>query len=121
MIAFPIRALPTAGDAPGQFCQLGVDAAIGSRSWDVQARIILHIGPLDLDGFEAMLPDRGLLQRIAALVRAYLGFETDFANVDITSTPVPNDRPGVLPYWTDLSFQVAGGGADHRSPPARAL
>jgi len=84
-----ISALP-AGDAPGQFCRLGVDAAIGSRSWDVQARIILHIGPLDLDGFEAMLPDRGLLRRIAALVRAYLGFETDFAvNPVLAAASVP--------------------------------
>jgi hypothetical protein len=39
------------------------------------------------------------------------GFETDFANVDITAAPVPNDRPAALPYWTDLTFQVAGGGA----------
>src|SRR5262249_26142087 len=49
-----MSALP-AGDRPGQFCRLGVDAAIGSRAWDVQARIVLHIGPLDLPGFEAML------------------------------------------------------------------
>jgi hypothetical protein len=39
------------------------------------------------------------------------GFETDFANVDITAAPVPQDRPAVLPYWTDLTFQVSGGGA----------
>ena len=39
------------------------------------------------------------------------GFDTDFANVDITAAPVPNDRPAVLPYWTDLTFQVAGGGS----------
>lgn len=84
-----MSALP-AGDGPGQFCRLGVDAAIGSRSWDVQARIILHIGPLGLDGFEAMLPDRGLLRRIAALVRAYLGFETDFAvNPILAAASVP--------------------------------
>jgi hypothetical protein len=39
------------------------------------------------------------------------GFEIDFANVDITAAAVPNDRAAVLPYWTDLTFQVAGGGA----------
>jgi hypothetical protein len=39
------------------------------------------------------------------------GFEADFANVDITAAPVPNDRPAALPFWTDLTFQVAGGGA----------
>jgi type VI secretion system protein ImpH len=84
MSAFPV------GDRPGQFCQLGVDAAAGSRAWDVQARIILHIGPLDLPGFEAMLPDRDLLQRITALTRAFLGFETDFAvNPILAAASVP--------------------------------
>jgi hypothetical protein len=42
---------------------------------------------------------------------ACVGFETDFANLDITAAPVPNDRAAALPYWTDLTFQVAGGGA----------
>jgi hypothetical protein len=39
------------------------------------------------------------------------GFEADFANVDITAAPVPNDRPAALPYWSDLTFQVPGAGA----------
>ena len=38
------------------------------------------------------------------------GFDADFANVDITAAPVPNDRPAVLPYWSDLTFQVPGAG-----------
>lgn len=84
-----MSALP-AGDRPGQFCQLGVDAAAGSRAWDTQARVILHVGPLDLAGFEAMLPDCSLLRRLAALVRAYLGFETDFAvNPILAAADVP--------------------------------
>ncbi len=84
-----MSALP-AGDRPGQFCQLGIDAAAGNRAWDAQARIILHIGPLDLGGFESMLPDRTLLRRLAALVRAYLGFETDFAiNPILAAAAVP--------------------------------
>jgi type VI secretion system protein ImpH len=84
-----MSALPS-GDRPGQFCQLGIDAAAGSRAWDMQARIVLHIGPLDLPGFEAMLPDRTLLRRLASLVRAYLGFETDFAvNPILAAAEVP--------------------------------
>jgi type VI secretion system protein ImpH len=84
MSVFPV------GDRPGQFCRLGVDAAAGSRAWDVQARIILHIGPLDLTRFEAMLPDRDLLRRIAALARAFLGLETDFAiNPILAAASVP--------------------------------
>lgn len=38
------------------------------------------------------------------------GFGADFANTDITATSVPNDRPALLPLWTDLTFDspVAG-------------
>jgi hypothetical protein len=39
------------------------------------------------------------------------GFESDFANTDVTATPVPNDRAAILPLWTDLTFQVPGAGA----------
>ena len=39
------------------------------------------------------------------------GFETDFANTDIAAAAVPLDKPAVLPFWTDLTFQVPGAGA----------
>jgi hypothetical protein len=35
----------------------------------------------------------------------------DFANVDITTAPTPNDLPAALPFWTDLSFESAGSGS----------
>ena len=56
-----------------------MDAAAGVRAWDPQARIILRIGPLDLAGFQRMLPDRLALHRLVSLVRAYVGFELGFA------------------------------------------
>ena len=68
-----------AGLQPGAWNRLGIDAAIGVRSWDVQARIILRIGPLSRAGFEALLPDRPGHARLVSLVRAYLGLETSFA------------------------------------------
>jgi len=36
---------------------------------------------------------------------------SDFANADLTSAAPPGDLPALLPFWTDLSFQVAGSGA----------
>lgn len=75
------------GRRPGAFNSLGVDAAIGVRAWDPQARIILRIGPLDLAGFAALLPDRPGLQRLVSLVRAYLGFEIGFAINPILAGP----------------------------------
>jgi len=41
---------------------------------------------------------------------ACTGFDGDFANTDLTAAPVPNDRPAILPFWTDLTFQEVGAG-----------
>ena len=75
------------GRHPGAWNRLGVDAAIGVRAWDPQARIILRIGPLNRAGFEALLPDRPGLQHLVSLVRAFLGFETGFAVNPVLAGP----------------------------------
>jgi type VI secretion system protein ImpH len=71
----------------GAWNRLGVDAAIGVRTWDPQARVILRIGPLDLAAFTALLPDRRGLQQLVSLVRAFLGFETGFAVNPVLAGP----------------------------------
>ena len=63
----------------GAFNQLAMDAAIGVRAWDPQARVILRIGPLDRAGFARLMPDRHALHRLVSLVRVYLGYELGFA------------------------------------------
>lgn len=75
------------GRRPGTWNRLGVDAAIGVRAWDLHARIILRIGPLDRGAFEALLPDRPGLQRLVSLVRAFLGFEIGFAVNPVLAGP----------------------------------
>lgn len=35
----------------------------------------------------------------------------DFANTDLSSTSPPGDLPGLFPFWSDLTFDVAGAGA----------
>ena len=76
--------------AHGAWCRLGVDAAAGVRAWDPQARIVLRIGPLDLKGFQRLLPDRVALHRLVSLVRAYVGFELGFAiNPVLAAREVP--------------------------------
>jgi type VI secretion system protein ImpH len=88
------------GCKPGNWNRLGVDAAIGVRAWDLQARIILRIGPLDRASFAALLPDRAGLQRLVSLVRAFLGFEIAFAVNPVLAGPeVPPLRldPGADP------------------------
>ncbi len=74
----------------GQFCQLGVDAAVGVRAWDAQAGVVLRIGPLNRAAFEALLPGSPALTRLVSLVRAFLGFETGFAiNPVLAADAVP--------------------------------
>jgi type VI secretion system protein ImpH len=75
------------GRKPGSWNRLGVDAAIGVRAWDLHARIILRIGPLDRASFAALLPDRPGLQRLVSLVRAFLGFEIAFAINPVLAGP----------------------------------
>lgn len=70
--------LPSA-HAAGAWNRLGIDAAIGIRSFDPQARIVLRLGPLDRVAFTALLPDRLAHRQLVALVRAFLGLEIGFA------------------------------------------
>jgi type VI secretion system protein ImpH len=63
----------------GSWNALGAGAAIGVRSWDPHARIVLCIGPLDQVAFEALLPDQPGYRRLISLVQAFVGPETGFA------------------------------------------
>ena len=67
------------GRTPGAWNNLGVNAAIGVRAWDPQARIILRVGPLDRRSFDRLMPDQRGLQELVSMVRAFLGFEVGFA------------------------------------------
>jgi type VI secretion system protein ImpH len=70
--------LPGPG-AVGSWNVLGAGAAIGIRSWDPHARVVLRIGPLDRATFAALLPDQPGYRRLKSLVQAFLGPETGFA------------------------------------------
>ena len=74
----------------GSFARLGVDASAGVRAWDPQARFVLKVGPLRREEFERLLPDRGALERLVSLVRAYVGFEQGFAvNSGLCESDIP--------------------------------
>ncbi len=78
------------GRVPGAFCELGVNAAIGTRAWDQQARFIVRIGPLSRSEFEALLPDKKRLPALVSLIRAYVGWEADFAiNLVLDAPQIP--------------------------------
>lgn len=78
------------GRVPGAFHELGANLAIGTRAWDQQARFIVRVGPLNRAAFEALLPDRKRLRELVSLIRAYVGWEADFAiNLILASTEIP--------------------------------
>jgi type VI secretion system protein ImpH len=110
----------------GQFDRLGMapgesddgtraDATIGVRAWDQQAGIVLRIGPLDREDFTALLPDRPRLERLVALVRAYLGYATAFSINPIASAAAVPDLqlradadPAPLLGWNTWMTAPAG-------------
>ena len=50
---------------------LGVSTIVGSRVWDRQLKFRLICGPMGLEDYERLLPDRQSLARFEALVRLY--------------------------------------------------
>lgn len=63
----------------GQSNQLGVDAVLGGRVWDLQSRVRLRVGPLSRERFEQFLPDtstgpqRRRFQLLCQMTRLLLG------------------------------------------------
>jgi type VI secretion system protein ImpH len=64
--------------------QLGVDAVVGDRLWDVQGQVRIRLGPLNTEQFRTFLPDRTRTRQrkefflLVHLVRLYLGPDLDF-------------------------------------------
>ncbi|QDH16332.1 type VI secretion system baseplate subunit TssG [Swingsia samuiensis] len=59
----------------GQFSQLGVDAIIGSHSWDLNARIEIQIGPLSLKDYRNFLPHGMYFTLLKSLIRIFIDDE----------------------------------------------
>jgi len=62
----------------GRYAQLGVDALIGSRTWDIEGNIRIDIGPVDRAMFRRLLPGGADIARITDLVRLYLPLHLRF-------------------------------------------
>jgi type VI secretion system protein ImpH len=75
--------------------QLGASAVLGRAVFDRQHHIRIHIGPLDLPAFEALLPVGSALPAVQALVKQYLGLEFGWdLRLELDKTQVPACRPG---------------------------
>jgi type VI secretion system protein ImpH len=75
--------------------QLGASAVLGRAVFDRQHHIRIHIGPLDLPAFEALLPVGSALPAVQALVKQYLGLEFGWdLRMELDKPQVPACRPG---------------------------
>lgn len=72
--------------------QLGAGATLGSRTWDVQSKIRIHVGPLGLAQLEHLAPDGPGHRAFLSIVHTYIGIETDF---DLCLELREGESPGV--------------------------
>lgn len=68
LTALPSRSLPE-----GAFGQLGINAVIGERVWDVQGSFRLRIGPVDYRQFASFMPGSRDLAQLVDLTRLFVG------------------------------------------------
>ena len=74
---------------------LGGGAVLGSMVWDRQHNIRLHIGPLDSEAFESLLPAGAALPAVASLVEQYIGLEFGWdADLSLKADQVKPCQPG---------------------------
>ena len=76
--------------------QLGVSAVLGQAVFDRQHHFRVHIGPLTLPAFEALLPVGSALPALHALLKHYVGFEFGWdLRLELDKAQVPACRPGL--------------------------
>jgi len=62
---------------------LGVDTVAGQRTWAVEHRFRVEVGPLRLDQFKRFIPNGASLVPLAQMIRTYVGAQFDF-DVQVT-------------------------------------
>jgi type VI secretion system protein ImpH len=62
----------------GVHAQLGRGAVLGSKVWDVQSRVRLHLGPVDMEMYRHLSPGGAGYHALIDLARSYLGIGIDF-------------------------------------------
>lgn len=67
------------GSALGGYAQLGVDALVGERVWDIEGSFRLEVGPLSYAAFQRLMPGGADLARLADLARFYAPAHLNFS------------------------------------------
>ena len=75
----------------GRAASLGRNALAGQRIWDRQHKFRLHLGPLSIADYAALLPGTAGIERLSACVRNYAGDEYAWdARLTLKRQDVPN-------------------------------
>jgi type VI secretion system protein ImpH len=82
--------LPSLDQPNGNYAQLGVNAVLGARIFDVQGTFRLRLGPLHYGEFSDLLPGTQMMQQIVDLTRFYAGPTLGFdVQLSLRHTSVP--------------------------------
>lgn len=109
--------------------QLGVSATIGTKVWDRQNKFRIHVGPLSLAQYEALLPGSHALRVLRDWVRQYAGLARVWDLRLVLDAPeVPaarlghgvQDPRGVRLGWTSWLGGAATRHQHRGAPGARA-
>ena len=82
--------MPGLHDMESCFCQLGVNAVVGDRVWDVQGSFRIRLGPLSYPQFARFMPSGEDLKKLAELTRLYIG---PGLSVDVQLTLAKDEVP----------------------------
>ncbi|KTQ97310.1 hypothetical protein NS226_05075 [Aureimonas ureilytica] len=83
------------GFGGGAFSSLGRDAVVGRKSWSVQGRVRLLVGPLDHAAFDSFLPGGWRQKQLADLAAFSLGPDLSFVQrLTLKAKAVPPLRLG---------------------------
>jgi type VI secretion system protein ImpH len=86
---------PTRARRGGLGAALGAGAVLGASVFDRQHHCRVHVGPLDLERYESLLPGGRALPALTALVRSYLGDEFGWdLRLVLDRAQTPPCRPG---------------------------
>lgn len=89
---------------------LGKTAIVGSKTWEVQHKFRIRMGPMGLKDYQRMLPGGNSLNRLRDWVRNYVGDELGFeVQLILKKEEVPKLRPGVIGQlgWTTWAHSKA--------------
>lgn len=102
---------------------LGMNAAIGARSWQSQQKFRLVFGPLNYAEFAHFLPGNPSLQKLIALVRNFIGDELSWdVNLILNEREIPPLRLGETGRlgWTTWLSGKSGDASDAVFDPVLA-